>query len=232
MKKIYYLLSLIVLLGTAVSCEKESEGLSRITHFIEIDLEGPATVAVPLGSDYQEPGYAAMEGENDVTESVEVESNVDNSEIGVYEVSYTAINGDGFPSTKTRTVVVYDPTAPDVDFSGTYSTTIIRTESDGSNPREYTAQMTLTMQGTGVYYVNCLLGGTYSLYYGYGPAYAMTGYVSLNSDYTLSLITSHVQGWGDSLEGFQNGVYDTETGNVYWESIYAGADTYAVTGIK
>ncbi len=232
MKKIYYLLSLIVLLGVAASCEKESEGLSRITHYVDIALEGGSTVAVPIGSAYNEPGYVAMEGETDISDQVETEDDINTSQLGVYHVNYSAVNQDGFASTKTRTVVVYDPSAPDVDFSGKYTTTIIRTESDGSAPREYNAEMTLTKQGTGVYHVSCLLGGTYSIAFGYGPAYAMVGYVSLNSDFTFSLITSHIDGWGDSLEGFQNGKYDEGTGEVYWESIYASGDIYHVTGTK
>ena len=232
MKQIIYILGIVLLLGSVVSCEKESEGLSRVTHYVDINLEGPATVTVPVGTEYNEPGYTAVEGETDVTDQVETADNINNSQIGVYNVTYTAVNQDGFPSSKSRTVVVYDPAAPDVDLSGTYTTTIVRTESDGSNPREYHAQMTLAKQGTGVFYVSCLLGGTYSVGWGYGPAYAMTGYVNLNSDYSFSLITSFIQGWGDSLEGYQNGKYLQDSGDVYWESIYAGGDIYAVTGVK
>jgi hypothetical protein len=84
--------------------------------------------------------------------------------------------------------------------------------------------------GTGIFYVNCLLGYYYAA--GYGPAYAMTGYISLNADNTFSLITSHVQGWGDGLEAFNNATYDEETGELYWESIYAGADIFATTCTK
>ena len=45
----------------------------------------------------------------------------------------------------------------------------------------------------------------------------------------LSLLSSYVAGWGDGLEGFQNGEYDPGTGLLYWESIYASGDIYAVT---
>lgn len=232
MKKILFILSIFFLFVTVISCEKESEGLSIITYYVEIDLDGGSTVAIPLGSEYEEPGFTAMEGENEVTDQVEVSSNVNASEIGVYQVNYEAVNADGFSSSTSRTVVVYDPTAPEVDLSGTYNTSIVRTEADGSSPRSYSAQMTVTKQGTGVFYVSCLLGGTYSIGFGYGPAYAMTGYINLNSDYSISMITSFVQGWGDSLENFKDATYNPETGNLEWVSVYAGADNFAVTGTK
>ncbi len=232
MKKLLYLLSVVFLLAIVTSCEEESAGLSTITYYVEIDLDGGSTVAIPIGSTYQEPGYTAMEGETDVTDQVLISSNVNASEIGVYRVNYEAINADGYSSSTSRTVVVYDPTAPDDDLSGTYTTTIVRTESDGTLPRTYNARMTVTKQGTGVFYVSCLLGGTYAIGFGYGPAYAMTGYINLNSDYSISLITSFVQGWGDSLENFKNASYNPETGNLTWIGVYAGADDFKVTGTK
>ena len=230
MKKIYFIFSLFVLLSTMISCDKDSEDLSRITYYVEIALEGESSVAIALGEQYAEPGYTAMEGENDVTESVEITSDLDNTQVGVYEVNYLATNQDGFSSSTSRTVVVYDPAAPEVDLSGTYNTSVVRTESDGSNPRPRSSSIEITKVGNGVFYVNCLLGYYYAA--GYGPAYAMTGYISLNADNTFSLITSHVQGWGDGLEAFQNAKYDPETGELYWESIYAGADIFAATCTK
>ncbi len=232
MKTIYYYLSFILLLGIASSCEKESEGLSRITHYVDINLDGDNTVSVPLGSDYTEPGYTAFEGETDVTGQVQIEDNINTSEIGVYDVTYTAVNADNFPSSKSRTVVVYDPSAPDIDLSGTYATTTVRTEADGTNPRPRSLEMTLEKVGTGVFYVNGLMGNYYSIGSDYGPAYAMNGYVNLNSDYTFSLITSHIEGWGDGLEDFRNATYDPETGTIKWDAVYAGADIFAVTGTK
>lgn len=232
MKKIYYLFSLLILTGFFVSCEKESENLSRVTHYVEFELEGTETVAVPVGGTYNEPGYVAMEGEDDVTESVQVTDNINTGEIGIYEVNYSAVNQDGFSSAASRTVVVYDPAAPADDLSGTYSTRTVRTEADGSNPRPRSLHMTLTKVGNGVFFVDCLLGNYYSVGSGYGPAYAMRGYVNLKTDYTFDLITSHVQGWGDGLEDFRNASYNTETGELYWEAIYAGADIFATTGTR
>ncbi len=58
--------------------------------------------------------------EEDVTASVIVNSNVDASKIGLYSVSYSAANADGFSSSAKRTVIVYDP-AITTNASGSYT---------------------------------------------------------------------------------------------------------------
>jgi hypothetical protein len=230
MKKYIYLIILISGL-IFTGCEKKvsTEDPSRITYYVVFELEGEGLVTVPLGGTYTEPGYTAMEGETDVTADVVVTTDLDESSLGVYTVMYAAENVDGFVAGTERTVIVYDPSAPADDFSGSYLTDIVRTESDGSNPRPYAGACNISKIAQGIFYVDCLLGGTYSIGYGYGPAYAMTGYIALNGDNTLSLLSSYVAGWGDGLEGFQNGEYDPGTGLLYWESIYASGDIYAVT---
>jgi hypothetical protein len=230
MKKI---LNLLIILGfiTLVSCEKASEGLTRITYYAEIELEGDV-VAIPVGGTYTEPGYVATENGVDISDKVETSNDVDPSSVGIYSADYAVKNADGYYTIISRVVVVYDPSSPSDDFSGSYTTAIVRTESDGSVPRNYAANNSITKLANGVFYVDCLLGGTYSIGFNYGSAYAMTGYLLLNSDYTLTLISSYVAGWGNGLEGFQNGVYDTATGLPYWESIYAGGDIYAITMSK
>lgn len=230
MKKSIYLL-LIVFSGLLFSCEKQTstEDTSKITHFVTFELDGPSVVTVPIGESYVEPGYTAYEGENDVTPNVVVTDDIDETSLGVYTVTYSADNVDGFGAEVERTVVFYDPNAPTTDISGSFSTTIVRTESDGINPRNYAGAVNISNIAPGIFYVDCLLGGTYSIDAGYGPAYAMTGYVALNNDNTLSLLSSYLSGWEDGLEGFQNGVYDEGTGLCYWESIYADGDIYAVT---
>ncbi|MFB6341837.1 BT_2262 family domain-containing protein [Saccharicrinis sp. FJH62] len=235
MKKGIYILGLFTALIVVLSgCEKKitSWDNSKITYFVTFELEGDQVMTIPVGQAYAEPGYKAMEGETDVTGDVDVSGSIDQNSLGVYTLTYSAVNGDGYSSSVSRTVIVYDPSAPSDDFSGTYTTAITRTESDGTNPRDYAAEMTITKVAQGIFYVDCLLGGTYSIGYGYGASYAMTGYLSLNSDYTLTLLSSYVRGWGDGLEGFQNGVYDPVTGLPYWESIYASGDIYAVTASK
>lgn len=224
MKKILYLLSVIFLLGSVVSCEKESEGLSRITHYAEITLEGPSTVVVPLGSEYEEPGYTAIEGETDVTDQVDVETNLDVNEAGVYEVRYIAVNDDGFASTESRTVLVYD-TTPSIISSG------IHTIAEGSHRIWFEGGAKVDFSGyeivilqtePGVFYISDFMGGYYAQRAGYGSDYAMSGSFELNEDNTITPLSSTVPGWGDSMDEMTSSSVDPETGQISYTMEYAG----------
>ena len=50
----------------------------------------------------------------------------------------------------------------------------------------------------------------------------MTGYVSLDNDGNISLISSNIRAWGDGLDYIENGVYDAETGTISYNLSYAG----------
>ena len=75
----------------------------------------------------------------------------------------------------------------------------------------------------GIFYCNDLFGGWYEQIRGYGNSYAMTGYVCLNPDNTITLLSSYVKGWGDGLDYIDNGVYDPETGQISYNLSYAGS---------
>lgn len=231
MKSLKYIIGAFILLLCLNSCEKETEDISRLTHYVEITLEGGDVEIVAIGTTFNEPGYIAFEGEEDVTSNVVTSDNIDVNKIGVYTVTYSAVNTDGFSAGTSRTVVVYDPSSPDTDISGKYTTNIVRTESDGSNPRPRGPfEITVTKTAPGIFYVNCLLGYYYAD--GYGPAYAMTGYIQIDAANNLTEVSSYVAGWGDGLEAFNNGVYNPADGSMYWESIYANKDIFAVTSTK
>lgn len=210
-------------MGLSVSCEKESEGLSRITHYAEITLEGSSIVVVPLGSAYDEPGYSAVEGETDVTDQVEVDTNLDTNQAGVYKVTYRAVNPDGFASTNSRTVLVYD-TTPSIIESG------IHTVAEGSN-RIWSDGTVVPFSGyeivilqiePGVFYISDFMGGYYDQRAGYGSDYAMSGNFELNEDNTLTPISSIVPGWGDSMDAMTSSSVDPETGQISYTIEYAG----------
>jgi hypothetical protein len=231
MKNLKYLsLFFVALIVLFSGCEKSTstEDLSTITHFVTFELEGGDVLIIEKGEEYVEPGYTALEGETDVTSNVQVSGEVGES-LGVYELTYSAVNEDGYSSSTTRQVVVYDPTSPEDDISGEYVAEVVRTESDGTNPRPRTNSLAISKVTQGIFYVEGFLGNYYSIGSEYGSSYRMDGYIALNSDYSISLLYSHVIGWGDGLEDLLNGSYDPETGQIYWESIYAGSDIFAVT---
>jgi len=203
MKKTFNIFSIFAILLFAITaCEKDTstEDISTITYYVTFQLEGSEDIIIPLGQEYEEPGYTAMEGETDVTADVDVVSTVDVSQAGVYSVNYSAINKDGFSASVSRTVIVYDPDAPDLDPSGTY---------DGDYRQAYFGYCDISYVAKGIFECSDLFGGIY--YYGlnYGAAYVAKGYIILHPDYSITsaLATSP---WG--AEEITDGTYDATSG--------------------
>ncbi len=110
------------------SCQKDSfnypeghVGISKITVYPEITVTGAEIVAVAKGGTYTDPGVKATAGTATVPV---VTTGLPNTGVaGVYTVTYTATNTDGFSATATRTVAVYatDAGAAANNFSGDYA---------------------------------------------------------------------------------------------------------------
>lgn len=119
LSKAYILFALIALIFT--SCDKEdTEGLSRITNFPTFEMNGNKYMSIVKGEQYTEAGVTATEGGSDI--EVTISGTVDVNTPGVYDITYSAVNKDGFSGQVTRTVAVL-PTAEQagVDISGKYS---------------------------------------------------------------------------------------------------------------
>jgi hypothetical protein len=109
-------------------CAKEEDiistdtqfGHSRITFFPVLTLKGEKYVTVPVGGTYTEAGSTATEGSASITPATS--GSVNTTTPGVYTLTYTATNKDGFAVNDTRTVAVYstDATAAANDLSGNY----------------------------------------------------------------------------------------------------------------
>jgi hypothetical protein len=234
MKKIIY--SLFVCLAFVLSsCEdKTSQDTSKITYFVNFEIQGEQTMLVPVGTPFTDPGVIATEGENDITSSVVITGSVDNNTIGLYTISYAAANVDGFASSVSRTVIVYDPSVT-TDISGVYTTdagTHRLAIASGAQVAYGGYPVTISLIAPGIFHINDFFGGYYEVRAGYGAAYAMTGYISLNPDNSLSLLSSRVAGWGDSLDALQEAAYNPETGGIEWGAKYAGAYIFYLKLIK
>ena len=201
------------------SCEKKvtTEDTSTVTHYVSFELNGEETMLVPLNGTYTDPGVVATE--NGPVPSVDVTA------LGMYKVYYSASNVDGFAASTKRLVVVYDPAArTDVDLEGNYVTaagTHRQTATAKTNFDGY--KVSIVNLGNGVFYVSDILGGYYAQRAGYGVNYSMPGYISVNADYTLTIISASVAGWGDSYDDF-SGTYDPATGAITYCCVYAGMD--------
>lgn len=120
MKKIALL---IILVSSFIfsSCEKEdSLGVSRVTTYPTIELKGDVASTILVGGTFTEPGYIAMEGTTDITKNLKVTGTVDPSKAGVYTLTYTVANKDGFTLSARRYIGVITPEAAAMDISGSY----------------------------------------------------------------------------------------------------------------
>ncbi|WP_162428634.1 immunoglobulin-like domain-containing protein [Pontibacter pudoricolor] len=139
--KILFVIALL-LTGSLMSCEKDTEDISRITFYPDFVIGGEEVMTLVQGEEFVDPGVTASanEVELDVTtsivgspfivpgqtqpEDVTYTNSLDTNVPGLYIITYSAVNEDGFTGTTQRVVVVLDqPADPNVDLTGTYSST-------------------------------------------------------------------------------------------------------------
>jgi hypothetical protein len=228
-----YGLPVIAAVGLA-SCnaDKETEGVSRITYYCDLELKGAPTIIANVGTPYAEPGYIAKEAETDVTAKVTVSGAVNTAVPGMYKLTYSVSNQDGFPKTAVRTVIVADATSSALE-SGLYT---VASTSDRNGTTAYGKDFTILIyqQSPGVFYISDFLGGWYEQRAGYGGSYAMIGTFSFDGS-NLSMRTSHIAGWDDGLDeaaGDAIGTYAAATKTITYTVHYVGAYAFNVTATK
>ncbi len=211
------------------SCEKKSEGLTRITYYAVIELEGESSVVVDKGSAFVDPGFTATMNGEDVSDEVVVSGDVDASTSGVYTITYSIVNEDGFSSSVTRTVIVLDTKDPIEGFWATDPTSF--RIYNGGAPVLYGASFEILIigQGGGKYLVDDLMAGWYAQRAGYGSNYAMQALITVADDGGIALNASYVPGWGDSADDCTDGIFDAATQTISYKLFYAGVIEFDVT---
>lgn len=117
-------LSLVIVLA---ACNKDEinntdtqVGRSRVTNFAVFDFSGAKYVVIRQGGQYAEPGVKAFEGGTEIP--VTTTGSVNTAQVGLYTLTYSAVNADGFAATTTRTVVVIPgPEVPGTNMAGKYN---------------------------------------------------------------------------------------------------------------
>jgi hypothetical protein len=233
--KILFLMVVTLVIMGLSGCEDDSTGgKTRITYFPILKINGDDVFVVNKGSNYVDPGYYAELNGKDVTSQVVVTSNVDVNKTGFYSVSYKITNEDGFFVTGSRTVIVNNP-AVTTDISGSYTLddgSYRLTLSSGKKTAFSGYTISISRITTGVFSVSDFLGGYYDKRANYGSSYCMTGYIVLNSDNTITLLSSHINGWGDALDNLKNGKYTPATNQIHWDVTYAGSYTWLLNFTK
>ena len=228
-------LLLIALAASVVSlssCEKETEGKTRITYYPTIELQGDATVYVNKGDTYVEPGYSSFLNGEDVTGQVVVKSNVDTNKSGVYNVNYITVqNEDGFDASASRKVVVLDFSDAIEGIYAVNSAVSFRDYKGTVAAFKGDFEILLIANGDGTYQVSDLFGGWYDQGAGYGSAYACVATMSIDgSKVEVDPDDTSVAGWGDSIDNFHDASYSA--GTLKYQVDYAGSMTFNVTLVK
>lgn len=207
------------------SCEDEEWNDSKVTYYATLTLKGDDIIIVDKGVPYTDPGYyAELKGE-DVTADVVVDTDLDVNTSGVYTVSYSYVNEDGFAATAERTVGVFDPNDA---VEGFYTSDANSYRVSSGNKTVYKGEYNVTVlnNGDGTYTVDDLLGGYYGQRQGYGINYYMQGSISVADDGAVTMLSSLVPGWGDSATAMKDGKWDASTNTLSWDVVYAKMDFY------
>lgn len=223
------------------SCEKKvtTEDPSTITYYVSFEMNGDETMLVPINSTFTDPGIVATENGANVNDKVVVTITdaasrevpaISTTAAGMYTISYSAVNKDGFGSETSRKVFVYDP-AITKSIAGTYSVDVTQTIY-GSNPFSAyiaangwatSAKVVVTEVAPGFFKFDDLLAGWYGQIRGYGNSYYMSGTVTLNADNSLTLLESYIKGWGDGLDWIKNAVWDEINSTIKYDASYSGS---------
>lgn len=224
-KSIFCLLISALTLLSFSSCSKDSEGLTKITTYAVIDLEGGSIITVNKGSEFVDPGYTAIQGTEDVTANVTVSGKVNTAECGAYKLNYRVVNPDGFAATAQRTVVVVDPS----NFASAYLSHV------KYGKREFFNLVVLiTDNGDGTYAIDDLCGGFYSQGrypgYPYDFNYEETLKLDDNGIVTLANGMANEGPWyfGDPID-VVDGKYDRATGTFTYKAAFAGDPEDAIS---
>ncbi len=239
MKNILKVIAISLALFVVASCEEPETGLTKITYYAQVDLNGDQYMYATLGEDFVDPGVTAtMKGE-DVSDMVVVNGEVNTQKSGIYNLTYTVINEDGFPASTSRCVLVKDPADK---YAGYYnvrtseSARIYNGETTIYNKKEYAEEPLIILnQGDGTYSINDLLGGWYWQRAGYGEEYCIAGEFEIANDGTINLTYNKmVGGWADELVGFTEAKFTQVSGttSAQWVAEYVEGMIFNVSADK
>ena len=228
MKKLIYILSIICSITLFTSCDTTSDDPSKITYFVDMEMNGDEILMHAKSEPFIDPGCSAILNGENITDQIVTKGSVDVNKLGLYTISYSASNEDGISKSLTRKVYVYDATESILK-SGVYTTDKTSYRLYGGATTAYGGYNIVIYQTSpGEFYITDFFGGWYEQRAGYGSNYAMTGHFKLNEDNIIELSDSHLIGWDDSIVKMENSTYDPDTGTISWDVTYASGMLFRV----
>lgn len=153
--------------------EELSDSASRTVHVVDTELPvlsllGEETITLPVGTEYEEPGWTASDNySGDLAESVTASGALDPMVPGSYTLSYTVSDSSGNSCSASRTVVYVDVTAPvltllgDAEIAVNNGTVYEDPGFTAIDDCDGDVTALVTVEGT----VNCEVPGVYTLVY-------------------------------------------------------------------
>jgi hypothetical protein len=121
MKRAFIFITISILLScnkTDFDYPEGKVGRSRIIYYPQVTTQGQRLLIINQGSAFTDPGVSATLNGQKVQYTTT--GSVNTSTPGVYNLTYTAQNQEGFNASDWRTVVVVGNDVANNDFSGTY----------------------------------------------------------------------------------------------------------------
>jgi hypothetical protein len=177
------------LVATTSSCDRdlETEGITKkITYYPVFELEGEEEIVIHAGDDFSLPDAVATEQGTEIPVSTSITGTyftgavdaIDPTMADIYNVSYSAVNKDGYAGTASRTVSVLPPPGDFVtSIEGVYTATVVRTPGGGPAAADYTDReyVYVAKVAPNTFQLSDGIGGYYAYGREYGPTFAATG---------------------------------------------------------
>lgn len=236
MNKIYSLaLTLLVSAAAAcslTSCKDGDESETRVIYYPVLEMAGDGFEEITAGVPWTDPGCTATLNNEDYSDHIVVSTDLDmeDPKPGLYTVSYSAANSDGFGVSVSRQVLV---TAPGDTMTGFYTVDPQSYREFKGNTVFYGAPFEVLVYGVGndVYAISDFFGGWYAQRAGYGSRYEMAGKFTIAADGSLDVTYTSITPWGDTANSV-TGTADTATGTLSWALDYNESMLFHVTAVK
>lgn len=216
MKNIIILIGFVALFSFSSCTSEESAGVSSVTAYAEMTLNGDEELNWEYGTPFVDPGCVALEGTTDISSKITVVSDVNANKVGRYHMTYNVLNGDGFAASISRVVYVFKASDPR---NGYYDCKVERSYKGAAYvARGPFAESILVLgNGTDELWIEDLIGGWYYIGSSYGIDYATAGVLKFDTSVNPNTVTSlsgvEALPWGyiTTLTGGEPSSYDTTT---------------------
>lgn len=202
MKKLFIYISVAASLLAGCNRDLESEGISRTTYFPEFILEGEDFYFIEEGEPFTDPGVTALEGGEEIpftSTFIGRYTGYTGTTIGTaadqYNLTYAAVNKDGFTATATRTIVAVNTGDFVTSLEGAYSGKSVRISGEAYDD----VLILVTEVAPKVFEISCSLAGFYSDGRALGDGYlVLGGRITVNElssdDYTYTPTVERADG--------------------------------------